>query len=246
MNKKIVMTILLAVIAGVVLFLQIGVKPKELPNAEQAAAAIIKQYPEAGVKNIQDIVKLDARHAFVPFVTDQSEHGMSFWVWDGFKWEIGAIQINVYPHIWGLRANDPSSRYIVWNMSPGSTIQDLTFYFIRDRNGGRTNGMDYYNPRIQMEWKAILAERSYGAVKIPKEWAAMLETDGRMQSAKLRRPFMFEVNPRISSYYIGYIPALSGEKATPFAHNVSGGWNNGSIDLEFVRILNEAELEFPR
>ncbi len=243
MIQRSIVIILVGLAAAAFIFWKwIGVKPTALSDLEYVTESLQNLAPDYDVAEVQDIVEVDSRHLFVPFVSGSGEHGMSFWVWDRFEWELRSVESSGNPYLWRLRGDDPAGQYIVWNADPASRIGEYAFYWIRPRNGGRSDGEDFYVPRVQLEQKFSLGDRTYDAVPLPEEWAELQ----RLQLAAHKgtdAPGLWGWGASTpGSYTMGYIPVLSGEPEEESAWS-SKGTTFGDIDLQFVSILNERDLE---
>lgn len=242
MNKRSII-IMLAVLAaaGFIFWRRIGIKPTPMSDPERTAATLQALAPEYNVANVQDIVELDSRHLFVPFISESGEHGMSFWIWDRFKWELRRIQSDGDPHLWRIRGNDPSGQYLVWNVNPNFKVSEYAYYWLRKRNAGRSYNDDYYIPEVQLEHRMMLGEQTYGIALVPALW---LELQQRQQSAAggKRNDGLWGWGSHQSGYRIGYLPILSGEPEDKGFYR-TGSTIFGDIDVSFLYRLNKSQLE---
>lgn len=214
------------------------------PTDWDSVADRINQANErANVAEVLDIVPLDDRHLFVPFISEDGEYGASFWVWKRFEWDIPAVQSHGYPQNWQLKENDPASGYLVWNLDPASKIKELDFYLIRDREAGRTDGNDYYRPRAQLETSVGLDGRSYGILRMPDDWIELQEAAALTEDRRRLHDIWGWTESGVPQYRIGYVSVLDGEPEA--LGGSSWSYGSGTIHLSPVFILNDRELERP-
>ncbi|RJE85118.1 hypothetical protein D3P07_21340 [Paenibacillus sp. 1011MAR3C5] len=240
MKIKVLIVAALALIAAAVIgYSQSDGKPGALPDEQIMVNAINGMYNQGEVEQLVAVDLLDSRHAFVPFVSEYGEHGMSFWEWEKHEWRLTRVDDNGMPHIWKLDDKDPRKRVFVYHINPRDKMERLTFYLLRDRNAyGHYNDF-FYVPRIQMELPVVLNEQNYGAIPFPEEWAQLMEADQK-QSRAVNDLIgsMFSTQQR-SMMYTGWIPDYWGGKTS----SGRGYSKSGGEDVEFVPILNEAQLE---
>ena len=77
-KKVLLVIVLLASAAAVYLFYYIS--PGPFPDHDTLLKGI-NEYTNVDAFTLQDIIKIDARHAFVPVISENGFHGFS-WVWD--------------------------------------------------------------------------------------------------------------------------------------------------------------------
>jgi len=246
MNKKLVMVPILLVIIAFVVYLFYDGKPKQFPSTAQAIKAMNQLYTEANVRIITDVIPLDSRHVFVPYISGDNLYGMSFWVWDRFQWKLGRIDTRGEPYIWKINERDASTHYIVWNMDPQDELRELKYYLIGERDFHSSESLETYRPRIQIEKTISLQKKNYGVFPFPKDWAELVNENLRLSKA-VRPTSFFQMNSPSSSLYVGWIPYGHQGKVTFPENTVNGsGFDSGGINIDFVRILNESELELPK
>jgi len=220
-------------------------KPTELPTNEQLMAEINGIFPEAAVSEIQDTIMVDDHHVLVPFISEQNNYGLSYWVWRKSKWSVGKIDTRGEPVIWKVHRNDPSSYYVVWNLHPKDQLQKSAFYLIRNRGFTVTDGLEYYTPKIQMKNEIPLKDQTYGVMKLPEEWVSVMESSVKVSNHSNLDELFGDIYQQ-QQIYIGWIPYnVSNEETIP-EHSVnSNGYYIGNVGTEFVMILNKADLETP-
>ncbi|GBG05718.1 hypothetical protein PAT3040_00202 [Paenibacillus agaridevorans] len=244
MKRAIIAAILVLAAGSFIFWKWIGIGPTPMSDKELAARMINELNERADVSEVQDIVMLDSRHLFVPFVSTNGDYGMSFWVWDRFDWEIRSIDSDGNPQMWHLREDDPSKQYLVWNLAPESKVEELDFYLIRNRNAGRSDGNDFYSPRVQMEKGVSLQDQRYGVSRIPDDWIDIQKSVPKQQGTGGTLGIWEWSRTGVKDFRIGYVPTLSGERE---ATNNSSTWSStyGNIHLSYIFPLNEDELEHP-
>jgi hypothetical protein len=248
MKWKLIITAGILVLAAVILFFrQYDGKPGPLPNYKEASARINQALSNserigAEAEQILDMIQLDRRHVFIPYISKGGQYAVSFWVWEKHKWRVGKVDTNSGPHIWKLSENDPSRHYLVWNIRPEGEIEDFGFYFIRERNAGRSNGIDYYTPRIQMEHPVDFSKQPYGAIPYQDHWVKLMREEQRQGRTGGLKLFSFEVR---NTAHIYWLPVLA-EKPLKEANFSTGSTTFlDDINTDFVLILNEEQLEQP-
>ncbi|TFB23868.1 hypothetical protein E3U55_03370 [Filobacillus milosensis] len=246
MTKKKIQVILLSGVILVALFLIYWFyfsKPTDFPSDQQLAKEINQIFPKADVDTIQDTIILDSEHVFVPFVSSNEEYGSSYWTWEKHKWKPVYINTVGDPLVWRIDSKDPSSSFIVWNIHPRDNVNYMRFYMIRDRGYHISYGIHTYIPQIQMEKQLSLKEQGYGVLKLPIEWGNFLTRANRLAKAQNPNVTFNSLLPD-ASVYIGWMPYNSDDELVFPENSVNGhGFINGDIETDFVRLLNEIDLE---
>ncbi|QTD39455.1 hypothetical protein [Sporosarcina sp. Te-1] len=115
--------VVLLLTAGYLLFIA---KPAPFPSDEQALIDELNTHSiGAAIEQVLDVFPVEERFQFVPFVTDEKDYGMSFWVWKDLRWQPAFITYSGEPRVWKVREGDPSTYRIVWNISPESSLSTL-------------------------------------------------------------------------------------------------------------------------
>lgn len=217
-------------------------KPTSFPTNEQSIEEINSFFPDAVANVIQDIIYLDERHVLVPFISEENNYSLSYWKWGGSKWEVASVHSRGEPMLWKVDKRDPTSYHFVWNIHPDDNMSKLDFYLIRDR-GYRAGEVERYNPRIQLEKHASLQKKTYGAIKLPQEWVKVIDESLKIESTD-QNAFFAEV------FYTNYYPYFNwitydevGKSSLP-EHSVNG-YHTGNIDLQYMGILVEDQIEKP-
>lgn len=217
-------------------------KPTAFPGNDRLVQDINSLFPEAEVDVIQDTIMLDEHHAYVPFITEKGNYGMSFWVWAKHKWNVSSIDTSGGPSIWRINEMDTSSYHFVWNSDPESQIQTLNFYLQIKRNFLISNGIEEYTPGVQMKKELNRLEISRGIVKIPKEWVSVLNSYSELASAK--QPSMFDTMFPDSPLFFAWNAYDDKGKVTFDGIQSNGSsFSGGDEQIEFVRFLDELEME---
>ncbi|QRG66202.1 hypothetical protein [Brevibacillus choshinensis] len=212
-------------------------KPTSFPTNEQLVEEMNRNFPEATASVIQETIPVGERNVLVPFISKRGDYGLSYWVWKNHKWKVASIDTKGEPRLWKIHKNDPSSFYFVWNIHPKDQLSSIHFYMIRDRGYRITKGVEHYEPRVQMEKRVSLQEKSYGWMQLSHDWVAIMNAYRKAESAKLPEQDLF----------FGWIPYDQMNKETFPESSVNGtGYSNSEVDLEHVMIVNRGDIEFPR
>lgn len=219
--------------------------PVPFPTNEQLAKDMNRVFPEAAVSSIQDTIVVDDRHVVVPFISDTNDYGLSYWVWQKRKWQVGMIDTNGDPIIWITDRNDLSSYQFVWNIHPEDQLGSMEFYLIRDRGYQISGETEFYSPKVQMKKNIFLDEKSYGVMSLPKDWATFMNSIKKVESANQSGLFVNDFYS-VQNMYFGWISYNQSGKETYPEHSGNGsGYGNGLVDREFLRTLDHDELEWP-
>jgi hypothetical protein len=205
-----------------------------------------KVFPTAAVKSIQDTVHIDERHVFVPFVSEESRYGVSYWAWKEHKWKLLSIDNAGEPRLWKINSKDPSTYYIAWNSHPDDKVSYMKLYFIRDRGFHGFDGVETYDPRIQLEKKVTLTDKSYGVLRLPVEWSAIMKSLQQAGNPNISDGLINSVLPINNDLFFGYIPFDKSDQEAGIMNSVNGSsFTNGDINLDYISILNKSEIEEP-
>jgi len=219
-----------------------SINPSSFPDKEVLVKEINHIFPEANVTEIQDTIALDEKHVFVPFISEENKYGVSHWVRQQRKWEIARVNTGGEPHSWRIENENLSTTYLVWNISPDLPIEKLKFYLIKDRSFHITEGIDYYDPGVQLEKIVELSSTSYGAMPLPDSWSSIMASYTKLESA--RQPDIFS-NFFIEHYmYFGWMAYDRSGKELPPDHSLMGsGFSGGDDHIEHIRFFDELEIE---
>ncbi|WP_338780177.1 hypothetical protein [Metabacillus sp. FJAT-52054] len=218
-------------------------KPTAFPVNEQAVAEINRTFPKAYSRTIQEAIKLDDRHMVLPFISKVKNYGLSYWVWRNHKWNVVSVDTNGKPSIWKINPADPSSYYLIWNLKPEHPLNSIDFYLIGERGYHISGGIEDYQPRVQMKEKISLREKSYGAVKLTKQWTAAIQVLSQAESAKNSDMLTMDLFPE-ASMFIGWIPY---DKAGKESNVMFDGpsYSTSYEAIEELRPINESDMERP-
>jgi hypothetical protein len=248
MNKKKASLIggcMVIVVLSVIIYMFYFATPKAFPNEELLIDSMNELFPSAKVSRIQDVIHLNERNVFVPFISHDNDYGMSYWIWDKYHWKVAKIETRGEPEVWKINGNVPSNHHLVWNINPKDQLNHLDLYLIRDRGYSIRNDIHTYYPKVQMTTTASLNEQSYGVMPVPSEWNSLLKAVDNVGETNLG-DWLFGQNYREDQLYIGWIPYAKNGKETFPEHSGNGGvYMNVSINVQYLRILNERELEMP-
>lgn len=221
-------------------------KPASFPEKGQLIEKMNKIFPTATVKSIQDIVQVDQKHMFVPFLSEEGRYGVSYWGWNKHKWKVLHIDNAGEPRLWKINSNDPSTYYMVWNIHPDDKVDYMKFYFIRNRGFQGSDGVETYSPRIQLEKKVTLKEKTYAVIPLPREWSAIISSLQQAGNPNISDVIFNSVFSNNNDLFFGYIPFDKTDKAAGIMNSVNGsGYTNGDINLDYIRILDPFEIEEP-
>ncbi|MFX3675208.1 MAG: hypothetical protein ACE3JQ_12305 [Paenisporosarcina sp.] len=218
-------------------------KPAAFPENNQLLKSINQMFPEVTENVIQETIFLDEHHAYVPFMSEAGNYGMSFWVWEKHKWNVDSINTSGHPHLWKIDENDPSTYYFVWNIRPDEQVEYMKLFMKKDRAFHITDGIEEYTTGIQMEHKVLLSEESYGVSQLSKDWVSVI--DSHLTNLKGKQPNMFfNTNIPEHTLYFGWTSFNDLDRVT-FGNstNSSSIFRSGNERIEFVRILDKLEIE---
>lgn len=195
------------------------------------------------VAEIQKVIQADRRHVAVPYISEEGDYGMSFWIWGKWKWELISLESNGEPKLWMIDRNDPTSYFLTWNIAPEIGAEKLNAYIIRRRDYGMADGKNFYSPRVQMSKEIEVAEESFGAIPLPSTWQEVLQSTIRLDETET------------FSWFNGYSTAAmqfefgwnaldgSGKSVSQEILFKSPQYSYGSSDFQFMMVIDERELE---
>ena len=172
MKKKVLA--LLIIIVGILVIstyaIYRSVVPHEFYTKEELLVEIPIITPE---KKIQDIVQLDGKTYFVPFLSEDGSYGSSIWVWRNGKWECVGADSGSGPQILTNNGNS----YVYWNVHPQDDVREWDIYLTSERNYSVTNGtnlLEIYFPKIQVKHTIETGKESFGFVEFPSRWKKII------------------------------------------------------------------------
>ncbi|WP_273123651.1 hypothetical protein [Bacillus weihaiensis] len=220
--------------------------PSVLPTDEQIIKEINDIYLEADAKEVQDRVAIDELHFVIPYISGRGDYSLSYWEW-GFKdWSLTYIDTKGEPTLWHVDPAHPSTYHIVWNFDPRDQVDEISYYLLRDRGFYVSEGVENYQPQIQIEKKITLQNQTYGVMKLPEEFVETMEGLNRVTGS--HHPFL-SVDEVLSmqQMYMGYFPMNKDGKRASIDYSVNGqGFSNGTQSFDFVMPVNERDLEVPK
>lgn len=244
MNKKFVLLVALllagALILAIVVYLQ---TPKEFLTEEEITEKLYLTSSTARVKEIQDIVPLDDKSMFVPFILEGDRYASSIWMWLGGKWENVSVTTSSGPNSW--TGKDGTKTYLTWNIDPDDKVEYFQFYLLSDRyfqvtNVNANDRVEIFLPKIQMAHRVPVDTTSYGAVPIPEEWAGIIESFKKVNST-----YGWFMEYQYHHTYFGWQAFNeNGDEIRLEKTYVDGGggYSTGSY-TEPLRFINEGDLE---
>lgn len=242
-KKRLVLISVLAILLVISLFYWISSNnPSSFPDKRELIKEINHIFPEANVKEIQDTIEVDEKHVFAPFISEENKYGVSYWVCQKSEWELASVNTGGDPKSWRIEDGDFSTTYLVWNIAPETSIEKLKFYLIKDRTFHITEGIEYYDPGVQLEELVKLSDTSYGVMPLPDSWSSILASYSDLETA--RQPEIFS-NFFIEQYmYFGWMAYDRSGKELPPVHSLMGsGFTGGDEHIEHIRLLDKLEIE---
>jgi hypothetical protein len=216
--------------------------PVVFPSDKELIQTISATQTTVRVKEIQDKIRIDDKHFFVPFITTTGDYGTSYWEWQNTKWKVLNIDNTGEPKVWRIDSKDPSTFRLVWNLHEDDKVAYMKLFLYRERNFHVTDGIEYYYPKLQMENKIETASVSYGSMELPNEWLSVIDSLIKMDSAAT--PDLFG-NLDLNRYmYFAWKPyEKSGIEARIEGTSNGFSFMNDDIELDFVRIMNDPDIE---
>ena len=241
-KKVLLVIVLLASAAAVYLFYYIS--PGPFPDHDTLLKGI-NEYTNVDAFTIQDIIKIDARHAFVPFISENGLHGFSCWVWDTYRWRPARVSSWGRPEVWKLKENDPSTYYVVWNLHPQEELTELKFYLLRDRGGHQSGGSEVYEPRVQLEASLSFAGNTYQVMPFETTWVNYLEQFLKVKS-KMQSPNGYTLFPVQSGVCYGWMAVDAAGNSQQLEHTRQGDTlrSDNAIEIGYMTHLMNKDLEF--
>ncbi|MBM7604945.1 hypothetical protein JOC75_002949 [Metabacillus crassostreae] len=186
-------------------------------------------------KEIQDIIQLDEKTYFVPFLSDDGSYGTSIWVWSFGKWECVGTNSGSGPTI---LANNGNS-YIYWNIHPHDQVREWEIYLTSERNYSVTNAnsenrVEVYFPKVQVKDTIKLENESFGYAELSPKWKDIIGS--------------FDFNPTQSGllpsshYYIFQYQAYNDQqKAIDLEHTFRKG-GGGTYTGDYIHHMQQVML----
>ncbi|UFT99380.1 hypothetical protein KO561_19795 [Radiobacillus kanasensis] len=229
--------IIISIISLLILLFALGYlfrPPSDFPSEKE----LLNQIPEA--KTIQDILFLDDKHVYVPFIMNDNSYGMSMWVWKN-GWRLVADGDIGAPYIWQIYPDNPDSYRLLYNIHPEDQVSSINFYLLRRRYYSVSfNDVHTYTPGIQKHFTMELSKKSYGMIKIPTDWKEMI-IDYMKVSKEDEQPIL----PSLGGPYIEFAWNTTnqhGEEIQPHKTYVGGFSITGSYIINSLRYMNQEEI----
>ena len=242
-NKKIILgvvAVILVVLANII-YLAANLFPDEFLSEGEAIKKLNQAENAIEVKTVQDVVFLDKKHVFMPFISADNEYGFSLWEWINGKWRLSEKTVNSSINIVKQDENDPSTYYFVWNFPEDEQIKKINIYLIRNRSYRGNDEDFYYEPRLQMG-ASFDREKSYGVVplsggmlKVYKEMSGISKENGDMFSN------IFSTNNEL--YFSWNMIDQKGEVAWIEQRNSSYG-GDAKVMSESIFFEDQKDIEF--
>ncbi|MCM3758384.1 hypothetical protein M3197_13015 [Sporosarcina aquimarina] len=221
--------------------------PSQFPDERQLLREMNDALNQFGtsdqVAEIQKVIQADRRHVAVPYISEDGNYGMSFWIWGKWKWKLINLESNGEPRLWMIDRNDPSSYFLTWNIAPETGAKKLNAYMIRRRDFGMMDGKNYYSPRIQMSKEIVLTEESFGAISLPPAWQEVLQSAIRLDETETFSWFD-SYPPSAMQYEFGWNALDRDGKSVSQEVFFNGTqYSFGSSDFQYMMVIDERELE---
>ncbi|MBT2638268.1 hypothetical protein [Bacillus sp. ISL-39] len=244
MRKKVLVPLLLIqmlMVAGGVFYWYYLASPGTLPDQEKIKATLNDPYNRVGIAEIQDRIFLDDKHVYIPFITEEEGHGISFWEWKKHEWQLSSFSTGSMPQIWKIDTDDPASHYIMWNFHPENNLDYLTLYLIKERGFSVSEGKHHYDPGIQMGFRAEVGEKSYGYTSIPEDWQKYMEAENKLMASMIPDSLFADFFPPAQYYFGWQSTTTEGITEYPSYPNMNG-FGSGGSSTENLRFLNENDI----
>ena len=216
-------------------------EPSTPPSREYLIQEINQALPNAQAKMVQDIVKVDENHLFVPFKTNLGFYALSTWEWKGYKWQVSFIDTSGEPRLWKLVPGDPASYRLIWNINPYDQVEYLDLYLMRKRDYVITPRVGMYYPKIQIKQRFEMTDVPYNVSALPSDWQNIM-VDLDKTSSKLQRHGLDNLFVRLN-LGIGWVSLNDGGIVTyPSAPKNGHSFSNGNANMEYLMILSERDI----
>ena len=233
--------LLLVLIVAAFFYVVMLTKPKALPDRSALIEEINEFFPGGAAREILDVIYIDKKHAFIPFISIRGDYSISIWQWKFDEWKLVNVNTNGFPILWKL-GKDPSTYYIVWNLHEKDGVEELHMYLNRQRNfhSSSKSGQHYY-PRVQVKHLISLQESTYGVMKLPDEWVTILKA---IQPVPSVQDSLFKLNHARYQVDIKTIPYDNENKSIFPRRSVNGSQSSrGNFEFQHIFIMNESDLE---
>jgi hypothetical protein len=239
-KKSLLIAGILFIAVGFIVYWFYPSKANSFLSDEEMMNEINPHFSNVKISEVQDKVFLDDNHVFVPYITTEGDYAISYWVYEKHQWT------NEYTGTMGSPLHvriDSSQSYFLWNFNPEDKLNILDFYLIKDRNFHVSDGVQSYEPRIQINLPVQVSKEqySYSAMKVPEEWTQLISEHEQLIKAQLPDPFFGDmfIPP---SLHFGWIAYDEKGKITYPGPDSGSGYGGGNLS-EIVHYLDPMLLE---
>lgn len=236
-------TALVMIIVSVFFFIQLFSVPSEFLTEEEIQEEVKAVYKYSAVTEVQEIIRIDERNAFVPLLLENGNYALSTWTWvPTKKWKLQSFDSNGSPQLWNI--GDEDERYFIWNMPVDEQVAGVKFYLIRDRNAWISGNIPVYLPRIQLEHHVSINGKGHGVLKMPKEWVELSQQLSKDEAGRTKQLFqsMFSHNELVQ-YGWRTVDHRGQLKFIEMNVNNSSGFADSNYN-QMILPLYEGEIEF--
>ncbi|MDI2587308.1 hypothetical protein OR571_09395 [Psychrobacillus sp. NEAU-3TGS] len=243
-ERRLVISIGLAMLllTIVIFYLFNFTKPHAFPMDDKLLKEMNSFYAEAHADVIQDVVYLDKQHVFVPYISQENNYGLSFWVWKHRKWKVEEIDTTGDLRLWKINSKDSATYHFVWNFPSNDQISYMKLYAIKQRGYHILGDVHHYDPAVQLERKISFSEKTYGSIQLDTEWISVIDEWNKLNEAKQPDLFFQPFQPM----YFGW-NTFDRSDTIIYPERSTGNSSilNNSVGIENVMLVNESELEYP-
>ncbi|PJN86592.1 hypothetical protein [Bacillus sp. mrc49] len=237
-TKKIILLAAILLMIGVLSFTQLPKDPDPFLSDKQVIKRINSFFSEAQPKIIQDRIFLDDTHVFVPFISEDDGYGMSFWIWKNNKWRAASVNEGGEPQVW----NGEKKSKIIWNINPKDEVGEIRFFLKKEREFMVADGVDTYQPGMEMMHRITLQEKMYGVEEYPDHWQELMTQYAKIQAKDGQNEFLALGDGL--QVFTGFYDA-KGKETFPQTSFTGNGYSTGDdfVDVPFLVQVHENELE---
>lgn len=221
--------------------------PAAFPDNRELLKEMNSSLEEYGARDkvdrIQKVIHADSRHVAVPFVSEDGDYGMSFWIWVKRKWEMTSLESSGEPRMWMIDYADPSSYFLTWNIDPESAAEKLTAHMIRRRDYGVADYKHYYFPRIQLSNEITLAKESFGAMPLPATWQEVLNSSIQLEDIGTSPWFNSYSSQAMQFEFVWNVLDDKGKSVSQEVLFESSNYSYGASNVQIMMRIEENELE---
>lgn len=218
--------------------------PADFLQEEEIIEELNKADERIPVEAIQDIIFIDDKHVFVPFISKDNDYCFSLWKWKNGKWHLSEKTVTGFINLVKLKENDPSSYYFVWNF-PDLNISTIKLFLLKERNYRYSEGYTMYQPRIQME-QSYSRDTSYGIIPLSGEMLNVYEELVDMAYNDGAGDIFSHMNQMNNDLYFTWL--MYSHNGELIDLNVNGYSYNGNVHIateELFWFVSMDELDYP-